>query len=569
MVTRWRSFILALLFVFFLGGTAAAVTVQAVADRDRIGVGESLQLQLRVDGSPDSEPELTPLQKDWEILSRSQSSQMQIINSSFSRSIVYSLTLMPKSKGSLTIPAVCFDQDCSLPLTIEVAESSSVANPVGEPLLLETEIAPQKSVVQGQLLLKVRLLRRVDLYNGQLSEPQPSGVDALVKKLGDDRSYELRRDGLLYQVIERDYAIFPQGEGLLQISPLQFDGTIAGGNSRFDPLARQGQRVRRTSQPLQVEVTPLPKDLGRRPWLPAMSVTIEDDWQQQEPKLVVGEPVTRTLRLIANGFPASQLPELKLGVPDGFKSYPDQPSREDQLSKSGVKGVLVQKTALVPTRPGRYQLPAIDLDWWNIVTGVWQRAHLDAVTINVAPPAGTSPASPALSVPARETATAADKPSPDATPAATTVAGGSSAGFWPWITLGLAIGWLLTLLLLWRLCRRSKPSGEQSSSSALQPTEKSARKGVVQAARSGDPRATRQALLAWSQILWPGEKGRGFEQLRKTADPALLKELEALDLALYGRAGSVWDGDKLAEMISRWQLVSTSTSATELPDLYS
>lgn len=144
MVTKWRSYILTLLFFLFLG-TAAAVTVQAVADRDRIGAGESLQLQLRVDGSPDGEPELASLQKDWEILSRSQSSQMQIINSSFSRSIVYSLTLMPKSKGSLTIPAVCFDQDCSLPLTIEVAENSSVANPAGEQLLLETEIAPQKA----------------------------------------------------------------------------------------------------------------------------------------------------------------------------------------------------------------------------------------------------------------------------------------------------------------------------------------------------------------------------------------------------------------------------------------
>jgi hypothetical protein len=567
MVTKWRSYILTLLFFLFLGGTAAAVTVQAVADRDRIGAGESLQLQLRVDGSPDGEPELASLQKDWEILSRSQSSQMQIINSSFSRSIVYSLTLMPKSKGSLTIPAVCFDQDCSLPLTIEVAENSSVANPAGEQLLLETEIAPQKSVVQGQLLLKVRLLRRVDLYNGQLSEPQPRGVEAVVKKLGDDRSYELRRDGLLYQVIERDYAIFPQGGGRLRIPPLQFDGTIAGGNSRFDPLARQGQRVRRASEPLQVEVTPLPKDLGRRPWLPAMSVTIEDDWQQQKPKFVVGEPVTRTLRLTANGFPAAQLPELKPGVPDGFKSYPDQPSREDHLSNSGIKGVLVQKTALVPTRPGRYQLPAVDLDWWNIVTGVWQQAHLDAVTIDVAPAAGTPPLSASSSAPTSGTATGVDNRSPVATPAATAVARSPSAGFWPWVTLCLAIGWLLTLLMLWRLWRRSKPSGEQSSPD-LQPSEKSARKGVVQAARSGDPRATRQALRVWSQILWPGEQGRGCEPLHQAADPALLEELEALDLTLYGRAGSDWAGDNLAEMIADWQPVSTTVRATELPDLY-
>ena len=233
MVNRWRTIFLCLLILVLWASSAAALNVQAVADRDRIGIGESLQFQLRLDGSPDAEPDFTALEQNWEILSRSQSSQMQIINSSFKRSVVYSLTLMPRAQGSLAIPAVCFEQDCSLPLPIEVSAASAQGRAGNEQLLLETEISSQQIVTQGQLLLHVRLLRRVDLLDGQLGEPQPAGVETLVQKLGDDHSYELRRNGQLYQVIERSYALFPQGSGQLQIPALQFDGTIAGGSSEI------------------------------------------------------------------------------------------------------------------------------------------------------------------------------------------------------------------------------------------------------------------------------------------------------------------------------------------------
>jgi hypothetical protein len=573
MVNQWRTLFLTLLLVLLWIGTAVAVTVQAVADRERIGSGESLQLQLRVDGSPDGEPDLAPLQKDWDILSRSQSSQMQIVNSSFSRSTVYSLTLMPKRQGSLTIPSVCFAKDCSLPLSIEVLQSSAVSNPAGEQLLLETDINPQKIVMQGQLLLKVRLLRRVDLLNGQLSEPVPSGVEAQVKKLGDDRSYELRRNGLLYQVIERDYAIFPQESGQLRIPPLQFDGTIASGNSRFDAFTRQGQRVRRTSQPLRVEVTPLPEDLGRRPWLPATNVELQDDWQQQPPKLVVGEPATRTLRLIANGLPAVQLPELKPGVPAGFKSYPDQPSREDQVVSSGIKGTLVLKTALVPTRSGRFNLPAVDLDWWDVSTGTWSHAHLPAIDLDVAPAAGTSSPPPAdLSTSGAE---ATVETSPGITPSASSegLPLNGAAWFWPWLSLGLAVGWILTLLLLLRLwrCYRAVVYPEMVNVDRVdrELTEKSARKTVVRAAQRHDPRATRQALLAWSQLVFATVPGDAYNQLLKTVEPALRTELERLDRCLYGRFDSAdWNGEKLAEEISSWNLGTGNQVDVELPDLY-
>lgn len=564
MVNSWRNLLLALLCSALWAASATAASVQAVADRDRVAPGESLQLQLRVDGSPDGEPDLTVLEQHWEILSRSQSSQMQLINGNFSRSVVYSLTLLPRTQGTVLIPAICFARDCSLPLPIEVADTPTQKGGADELLLLETELSSERVVAQEQLLFKVRLLRRVDLFEGQLNEPKPTGVSAVVKKLGDDRSYETRRNGQLYQVIERAYAIFPLGSGLMLIPPLQFDGKIPTARSRFDPFGQQGQRVRRTSPPLQVEVAPLPADLGHRPWIPATALALRDDWQQQPPNLVVGEPATRTLRLNANGVQATQLPELKPGVPESFKTYPDQPKRDDQLNNNGITGIIEQKIAMIPTRAGHFTLPAVDLDWWDVSVGAWKSVHLAALELEVAaPPAAAlldpTPASPspAGNTPLKEpTSDVLVQPSP---------ATGTSTNFWPWLSLALALGWATTLAMLW--WRRREPQVAKPTPE-LQSSEKISRKAVVQAARRHDPQTTRQALLTWSRALWPEKSSRAYERLCKAVGQELAAELATLDRCLYGRTARVWNGDRLAELVDKWQRGAPVRGNAALPELY-
>lgn len=586
MVTGWRTIFLSLLIWGLWANIAVAVRIQAIAGHDQIVVGDSLELQLRIDGIPDAEPDFTALQKNWEILSRSKSTQRQLIDSSFKRSTVYSLTLMPRGQGSLMIPAVCFDKDCSLPLPIEVSPRSSQEASADGQILLETEISTQKIVTQGQLLLKVRLSFRVDVAEGQLSEPQPVGVEVLVKRLNTDvRKYRKREDGLVYQVIERDYAIFPQGSGQMQIPALQFDGAVVAGPSRLNPFGRRQlmKRVRRISQPLQVEVTPLPEDLGQRFWIPANSIGIQDDWQQQLPKFVVGEPAIRTLKLSADGVLSAQLPELKPIIPDGFKVYPDQPSRKDQAGRDGIKGLLVQKIALVPTRSGHFQLPAVDLDWWDMKGDRWRRAHLAALDIDVAPAPVSAPVAAVpetgkqqptvMPVPSPESA--ADEPAATGTQASDPVfvaspeasEGTSSPFVWLWVSLAFVLGCLLTLTLLF-FRRRYVQTATESTVIDTQSNEKSARRIVIQAASSHNPQATRQALLVWSRALWPSAQYGAYEQLCRAADPAMLKELESLDLCLYGRSESVWDGRGMIEVLAAWRPSSVASATSGLPALY-
>ncbi len=566
--------ITALLILLLFGAPFSlwAAQVAAVADRTHLGAGESLRLDLRVTGSIDGDPDLKPLEPGWEILNRSQSSQMQIINGDFSRTLVLRLSLMPRRSGTLEIPAICFGADCSAPLPIEVGQETSTAPTGSDPLILEAEAQPRQALVGSQVLLTVRLLHRVDLAQATLSEPQPQGVETEIQQLGKDRSFETRRNGYLYQAIERRYALFPQRAGVLHLPKLQLDAQVADAPSGLDPFGRSFHPMRRYSDPLDIRVEPPPANPDHSPWLPARDLTLADDWQQQVPPLRVGEPATRTVVVRAPGLAAARLPELKIPVPEGWKAYPDQPARQDESDASGVIGSLQQKLALVPTRPGPVELPAVDLDWYDVTSGLWRRAHLDPLRVTVAPAAAgdaTPLSPPAMTAAPVAGAGPAAAPPPPGSVSATGPAQ-PSAGFWPWVSLFLGLGWLLTLTLFWRQRRRRQlEATNDPPRPSASGREKDALQALWRATDCNDPKAAREALLAWSRCRWPRAGHHDLERLGNYCGEPLAGELAALGRALYAGSESPWRGTGLAEGVRSWLKQQASPSPEEaLPSLY-
>ncbi len=556
--------ILALLLIPALGLSAQ---LEAVPDRSRVGLEESFTLELRASGSVDGSPDLSVLEEDFELLGRSQSSQVQIINGDMSRSTTWSLSLLARSAGSKLIPSLCIENDCSAPIAIEVlpAGQGSDAASAGNELLLEVSAEPDKVRVQSQLLYKVRLLTRLSILQASLSEPEPSGTEAVVQKLGDDRNFETERNGLRYRVIERSYAIFPQQSGRLTVPPLRFGAQVAeGGRSSFDPFNRRTRQLRKQSEAISVEVLPA-AETGGRNWLPASDLQLEDDWQQRPPQLTVGEPATRTLTLRVNGLPAAQLPVLTVEIPDDVKSYPDQPNREDRIGESGVTGILQQKLALVPTLPGHLRLPEIRLDWWDLRAERWQQAILPAIDLEVLP-AATQPEVAGAPPAAQHQQAEVDKPPPALLPGAAMAV---DPGFWPWLSLVLGSGWLLTLLLLakrrWAQSRKDNKKAPEEEGLSL----KNARRQLQQALRSADQAQVRAALLGWGAALFPEQSPGNLEELAALCSNPLKQRLEAFSRSLYSRVPEPWDAQEMLLAIQQAEREAEGKkSLDQLPPLY-
>ena len=88
---------LALLVGLFSQGTLAATEVSAKVDRNQVGMYQTFNLIIIKEGSAGgAKPNLQPLQKDFEVLGTTASSQMKIVNGNMSQQTEWRGILSPK-----------------------------------------------------------------------------------------------------------------------------------------------------------------------------------------------------------------------------------------------------------------------------------------------------------------------------------------------------------------------------------------------------------------------------------------------------------------------------------------
>lgn len=555
-----------LLFGALRCASAAAIDVRV--DRDPASMEESFQVIFQASGDVDDDPDFSPLDRDFEVLSRAHSSNISIVNGRTSRLRTWTLTLLARREGSLSIPSIAFGKDRSpaLPLTVvrggtapgKRKPGTGAGTGSGE-VFLEVEAKPLKTWVQAEVIYTVRLFRSVPTSNATLSDPVVENGGAVIEKLGEDRGYDTQVMGRQYEVVERSFAVYPQSSGTITIQPVQFQGRAGRMPfSLMDPFGPQPQTLVRQSAPVTIEVAPVPAGSSGGHWLPARQLHFSDAWSKDPPKFRVGEPITRTLTLTANGLTAGQLPEIPAWVPDGFKSYPDQPVLRDARSPAGILGTREEKTALIPSRAGNFKLPEIRMQWWDTTTGKLEQAVLPPRRINVLPAEGVQ-GSGATGAPAvaPDSATGPESRQPEAEQTSSAGEGAAAAPdqfIWQALSLVFGAGWLLTLLWLWRgrAGKRHMPSPKADSSSG-------AVRDLRQACKAGDAARAKDALLLWARSRWQEDPPVSIGDLQARAGEALSTELAALNRALYANGGASWEGQRL------WQAFAAEQQQRSAP----
>ena len=77
-------------WILFLYSSQISAAVIAEVDRERVELNESFTLKIIVDTSIDSEPDVTAVEKDFTVGSRSQLSNTTIVNGKITRSRTWS-----------------------------------------------------------------------------------------------------------------------------------------------------------------------------------------------------------------------------------------------------------------------------------------------------------------------------------------------------------------------------------------------------------------------------------------------------------------------------------------------
>ncbi|PNG37749.1 protein BatD [Pseudomonas protegens] len=538
----------ALLLALALWTSASqAAGLLASLDRNQVNSGETVELTLEsTDVTQFGKPDLTSLDSQFEVRGTRQVNQLNSLGDSHA-STRWIVTLLPRHTGTLEIAPLQLGNLQSQALTLQV-NASPVQDQDSrlEPVFINAELNQPKVYVQAQALLTLHIYHSVPLFDDSSLSPLQLS-DARIEQLGEPRTYEKLINGVRHGVIEMRYAVYPQRSGELLIPALTFTATPANpGTGTEEPTSqapKPGKLIHVSSAELSLQVLAKPAAYpADAPWLPARSLTLSESWSPEPDHPQVGDSLTRSLTLSAEGLSSAQLPPLPQAEINGLRSYPDQPQLSNQHIEHGLLGTREERQALVPTRTGDLELPALEITWWNTLEDRLEQTSLPARTLQVAN-------NPSLVVD---------------TPAGTPQASVDNSDLWLWqlSTLLLACTTLLGFGLWWRA--RSQPAVLRAAQTG--PSPRSLLDDLKRACQANDPQTTRQALDAWAR-----------QQPETLADMAarfipLSDALDGLNGALYSETGQYWQGEELWRAIRaipiNERVQDPVADTTSLPPLY-
>jgi len=516
---------------------AQAADLVASVDRSRINSGETVELTVESnDVTQFGKPDLAPLDPLFEVRGTRQINQLTTLGGDNHATTRWIITLLPKENGTVVIPSLQLGALKSQPITLQVIETASQDTSTQlAPVFVEANLDQDTVYVQAQALLTVRVYHSVSLYDDSSLTPLQI-PDARIEQLGESRNYEKVINGIRHGVIEMRYAIYPQRSGQLLIPAQVFSATLVEPRPAQDsnpqgPKPGKLLHVSSTELLLTVKAKPAlyPTDA---PWLPARSLSLSESWNPEPDHVQVGDSVTRSLTLKTEGLASAQLPPLPNTEVAGLRRYPDQPVLSNQNSDRGVIGSREDREALVPSRAGTVELPAVEVVWWNTHEDHLERTHLPARTLQVAN-------NPSLVV---------DTP---ATPTVITAPDSDNLWIWQLTSLILACTTLLGFGLWWRA--RWQPAILRATQTG--PSPRTLLDDLKRASQANDPQATRQALDAWAR-----QQPETLAEMAARFVP-LSDALDGLNGALYSETGQHWQGEEL------WRAVKAIPMAEREQDL--
>ncbi|WP_034896441.1 BatD family protein [Brumicola pallidula] len=428
-----------------LASNAAMATItdlRVSVDKNPIMIDEALQLIISAEGEITSRQiDLSALENDFRLSNTSISQSTRSINFNTTKTTTWVTQLFPKEIGTFTIPAFEMDGQKSKVFDIIVTPVGNGQGATARDFYVTANVDMATVYLQQQIKYTTKLLMAKDIQRGSLQAPELE--NAIIKQMGEDKEYEDFQNGVRYRVIERTYAIIPQASGSFTISGTVFNGEAVTDSRQSFGFISRTKPINRVSPTIDLTVLPIP-DNYQQHWLPSEFVQLDEEWQQDPTRIVLGQPITRTITLTAAGLVEEQLPEIAGIYPPDFKTYPDQASTATIDKGSVLFAQKIQSEAIIPNRVGTFVLGEVVVPWFNVVTKKTEYAKLPARSIEVLPPSRdtVSNIEPISAMNQKPPITAIDQ-----LPASSQLATNNTADefSFDWLHVSLFVLWLVTL----------------------------------------------------------------------------------------------------------------------------
>ncbi len=539
---KTRNRMMAVIWLALTGMTSTwSATLETQLSSDQIKEGESVVVTYILNDSTAQRvsPDFSALQKDFRVVNTYYGNAINMVNGVTTTQTFWRLWLQPKSTGVVIIPEIAFNDDKSIARRLEVISSQTpqsapaVSDSHDAPVFVRAEVSSTSPYVEAQVVYTFKLFFRTQLRDPSIELPQIKDVTFL--QLEDGHGSQATINGKTYNVVEKNFAIFPKKPGVINISPIQLHAFKLDDRASFndDPFNFDVPKpVTLATKAFNLTVRDVPADYQGTTWLPAKNVSLTEQWSNYSGYWEEGTPVTRTITMIAQGLRADQLPDLVIEKITGVNVYVDRPKRNNTMQDNMVVGIVEQKVTYIPDSSHSFIVPPLKMNWWNTQTNTNASTILNSMAVHVKAAPGRANA-PAHAAPAQPAAL-------PAIPKSAMTAYAFYKSIWFWIACVLLAAWIVTL---WSLLRK-RPAAVEEETAAMEPVELS-EKDFANACQSGAAMQAQQFLLSWAKDHWPDEP-LNLATLRELIDDQQFKQaLQELEQALYGKKTVVWQGSKL------------------------
>lgn len=385
---------LALNFVFC--AWAKEVDFEATVDRNRVVLGESLQLNLTFNGTRSVPAMELPVMDGFQARYLGPSTRMSIVNGQMSSSVTHIYTFLPLKTGTFQIGPLHFEYNGdtykSNPVSVEVVESSEKvskessddgfakdapeAQELKERVFLVLRPEKDKIYLNETIRVIVRLfVNGLGIRDIQFPKIAHDGFS--IGEFEQPRQYQQIMDGVSYDIIEFEVSAFGIKPGEFQLGPAEIECNliVRRQESRRAPLSAdhffsssvfdsffggyETYPLKLRSSDVSVTILPLPDESKPAGFTGAMGV-FDFEASVSPVEVNVGDPLTLKAAIKGEGnFNTVNLPVLEMG-PE-FKVYEPQGKTE--------KNAKTFEQVIIPLRQGVSQIPALRFSYFNTRRG--------------------------------------------------------------------------------------------------------------------------------------------------------------------------------------------------------
>ena len=399
----FRFFILALFVLFSTDVFAAEVGLSV--DRNKVKEGDTVYLTITYTGDSSKSPDLTSLQKDFNIVSNSSSSSYSYINGVGSKLKKWTIGIVPNKKGIIRIAPVEIDGIISNSQQIEVEEITNVVdfgkeNNSDKYFKIETKIDVEEPYIQQQLTLWVNIFDSIGVNDGSIIIADEDKDAWIIKPLMEKPAVTQHlTDGKYFNVISLSYALYPLKSGKLKLPQFVFDGYFVKNNGfkvptfeeeffnfnvTFNDVFGTKVPVKAKTKEEYINVKPVLSGKLKKDWIAVKDLKLKSELSDFT-KIRTGDAFSRKIEIIATGMPKVLFPELKFDDIDGLKQYPDKPEYVEEIIDNNVVTKAIFNTTYIPTKSGEINIPKVDISWLNTEKNDMQTSYSNSHNINIYP----------------------------------------------------------------------------------------------------------------------------------------------------------------------------------------